>query len=103
MEALLAATPLVLVLRGCIKGSVAFASAPGPFPLPQAPAQINIEKADARVEILRSTIVNSRPLTDGRSSEVTIDGTRLPVRRRLDVERPAADRPATWQFIIDLP
>ncbi|WP_373476230.1 hypothetical protein [Sphingorhabdus sp.] len=103
MEALSAATPPVLVLRGCIMGAVAFASAPGPFPLPQAPAQINIEKADARVEILSPIIVSSRLLTDGRSTEISINGTRHPVRRRLVGDRLTSERPATWQFIIDLP
>jgi hypothetical protein len=103
MEALLAATPLVLVLRGWIIGAAAFASAPGPFPLPQAPAQSNIERADARVEILRPIIINSRLLTDGRSKDVTIGGSRLAIRRRLDPVQQASDRPATWQFIIDLP
>lgn len=103
MEALPAAAPLVLVLRGCIIGAAAFASAPGLLPLPQAPAQINIERSDARVEILRPIIINSRLLTDGQSKEVTIGGSRLTIRRRVDPERQASDRPATWQFIIDLP
>jgi hypothetical protein len=99
MEALSATVPLVLVLRGGIIGAIASASAPGPLPHPRAPAQIKIEKADARAEIVRSVIVDSRLLMASRSQEVVINGCRVFVKRRLDAEL----RGGSWQLIVDLP
>lgn len=105
MEAMPAIAPLVLVLRGCIMGAAASASAPAPttVPLPQAPAQIKIERADARVEIVRPVIIRRSFLIASRTGEVVIDGYRHPVRRRLEAGNQVSMQPQTWQLIIDLP
>jgi hypothetical protein len=103
MEALSATAPLVLVLRGAIMGALASATAPGPLPHPQAPAQTKFERADARVEIVEPIAIGFRLLFGSQDRDVTIDGYRIPVRRRLGAGQQVSEQPVAAQFVADLP
>jgi hypothetical protein len=103
MEALISLAPLVLVLRGTIMGAVASASAPGSFPHHPTPAQSKTERADATVEIVRPIVLRPETLVPDRNGDVSINGYRLNVQRRLNAEHHIPEQPAKWLLVIDLP
>jgi hypothetical protein len=103
MEALPAIAPLVLVLRGGIMGAFASATAPEPFPHPQAPAQPRFEKADARVAIEEPIIIACLLPIGLRNRESGIRSYRIPGRRQLVAHREAWHQSGAAQLIADLP